>query len=66
MGDSAAMDNGIWPGLLKWSLQHVDGTAPSEFSAMSEEDRKWLEQVMREGVRDENKRLKEIMVAVSE
>lgn len=35
-----------WLGLLRWSLSHVDGTQPSQFSAMSEEDKAWLSQVL--------------------
>ena len=48
--------------LLKWSLaQSSDGTLPTEVTPMSEEDKKWLEQVMREAVKDEPKRMNEIM-----
>ena len=36
-----------WNGLFKWSMQHQDGTRPSEFKAMSTEDRKWLEEAMK-------------------
>ena len=32
-----------WKGLLNWSLSYQDGTKPSEFKQMSEEDRKFLE-----------------------
>uniref|UniRef100_A0A7S3GSH5 Nucleotide exchange factor Fes1 domain-containing protein n=1 Tax=Spumella elongata TaxID=89044 RepID=A0A7S3GSH5_9STRA len=53
---------GNWLGLLKWSLaQTSDGTVPSEITPMTEEDKKWLEQVMRECVKDEPKRMNEIM-----
>lgn len=53
---------GNWLGLLKWSLaQTSDGTVPTEITPMSEEDKKWLEQVMRECVKDEPKRMNEIM-----
>lgn len=56
------MDAGNWLGLLKWSLaQTSDGTVPSEVTPMNEEDKKWLEQVMREAVKDEPKRMNEIM-----
>mmetsp|Transcript_41218 Transcript_41218/g.82002 ORF Transcript_41218/g.82002 Transcript_41218/m.82002 type:complete len:298 (+) Transcript_41218:82-975(+) len=56
------MDAGNWLGLLKWSLaQTNDGTVPSEITPMTEEDKKWLEQVMREAVKDEPKRMNEIM-----
>jgi hypothetical protein len=49
-------------GLLKWSLaQQSDGTVPSEHTAMTEEDKRWLEQVMREAIKDEPKRMNEIM-----
>lgn len=53
---------GNWLALLKWSLaQTSDGTVPTEATPMSEEDKKWLEQVMRECVKDEPKRMNEIM-----
>jgi len=56
------MDSGNWLALLKWSLaQSSDGTLPTEVTPMSEEDKKWLEQVMREAVKDEPKRMNEIM-----
>lgn len=32
-----------WKGLLNWSLNYHDGTKPSEFKPMSEEDRKFIE-----------------------
>ncbi|KAJ1402933.1 hypothetical protein B484DRAFT_338539 [Ochromonadaceae sp. CCMP2298] len=52
------MDTANWLGLLKWTLaQGGDGTAPSVAAEMSQEDKKWLEQVMREGVKDEPKRM---------
>jgi hsp70-interacting protein len=50
-----------WLGLLKWSLAYTDGTKPSELSSMSEEDRKFLEQVMKNGILDENERMKYIL-----
>ena len=31
-----------WKGLLNWSLNYHDGTKPSEFKPMSEEDKKVL------------------------
>jgi hsp70-interacting protein len=54
-----------WLGLLKWSLAHTDGTAPSQATAMSEEDKKWLEQVMKECVKDEPARMNEIMLEIT-
>lgn len=44
-----------WLGLLKWSLEHSDGTAPSTARPLNAEDRAWLERVMKEGVRDDVK-----------
>eukprot|EP00434_Breviolum_minutum_P022174 symbB.v1.2.019575.t3/scaffold1605.1/size109642/3 len=43
-----AMANINWPGLLAWSTKYHDGTAPSQFKQMSEEDRRFLEQAMEE------------------
>jgi len=57
-----AEDQGIWLGLLKWSLAHSDGTAPSLQSSMSDEDKAFLERVLKESVRNEPERMKEIML----
>jgi len=46
--------------LLKWSLSQSDGTSPSEATPMTEQDRKWLAEVMRESVKDDASRLLEI------
>lgn len=51
-----------WFGLLKWSLAHNDGTTSSDAKAMNKEEADWLERVMREAVKDEPTRMKEIMV----
>lgn len=37
-----------WPGLLSWSTRYHDGTAPSQFKEMTEEDREFLEKAMEE------------------
>jgi len=50
-----------WLGLLKWSLAHTDGTSPSAAAPMSDEDKLFLESVMREAIKDEPKRMSEIM-----
>lgn len=50
-----------WLGLLKWTLAHTDGTSPSEARPMTEEDKAFLERVMREAVKDEPARMQEIM-----
>jgi hypothetical protein len=55
------MEYGNWLGILKWSLTQSDGTAPTTATPMSEDDKKWLEQVMRETIKDEPKRMNEIM-----
>jgi hypothetical protein len=55
-----------WLGLLRWSIAVNDGTLPSNASAMSAEDRAWLERVMQEGVRDDPKRMNEVMLAFKE
>jgi hypothetical protein len=49
-----------WLNLLKWSLSQSDGTSPSEATPMTEQDRKWLAEVMRESVKDDASRLLEI------
>jgi hypothetical protein len=55
-----------WLGLLRWSMTHSDGTTPSSFQKMSKDDREWLEQVMKENVRNEPERMNEIMLKVKE
>jgi len=47
-------------------MAHSDGTAPSASSVMSEEDKHWLEQVMKEAVRDDAQRMNEVMLKVKE
>mmetsp|Transcript_7099 Transcript_7099/g.10833 ORF Transcript_7099/g.10833 Transcript_7099/m.10833 type:complete len:403 (+) Transcript_7099:69-1277(+) len=52
-----------WLGLLKWSLRHDDGTRDSkDVRPMIEEDRKFLENVMKTMVVDENEKMR---VAIS-
>jgi hsp70-interacting protein len=50
-----------WFGLLKWSLAVSDGTSPSLARPMSDEDRMFLERVMKECVKDEPARISEII-----
>jgi hypothetical protein len=47
-----------WPGLLQWSTKYHDGTKPSEFKQMSDEDKAFLMGAMEEAfgkVEDPNK-----------
>lgn len=57
-----------WLGLLKWSLAHTDGTKPSDetVNPMSEEDKAFLEAVMKDGIIDENERMKTILKQLTE
>lgn len=60
-------DPWAWLGLLKWSLAYSDGTSDkSNFSKMSDENRAFLEAVMKEGIIDENERMKVILQQVTE
>merc|ERR1712232_423629 len=62
MGTSAPDEQWAWLGLLKWSLSYSDGTKPSSDSiVMSEEDKQFLEEVMKNGILDENERMKYIL-----
>jgi hypothetical protein len=65
MSDSESNPNNAWLGLLKRSLNYVDGTVPSSespgFTQMSDEDKSFLEEVMKNGIIDESKRMKEIL-----
>lgn len=54
-----------WLGLLQWSLAHSDGTTPtSQVQKMGDEDRKWLEAVMKDNVKDEPARMNQIMAEI--
>lgn len=61
MASNGGEQQWAWLGLLKWSLSYTDGTKPSDMTAMSEEDKKFLEEVMRDGILDENERMKVIL-----
>jgi hsp70-interacting protein len=68
MSEGGGEPSWAWLGLLKWSLAYSDGTRPSEESMapMSEEDRAFLEAVMKGGIIDENERMKEILKQVTQ
>ena len=51
-----------WNGLFKWSMNHLDGTTPSNFTVMTPEDRKWLEAAMKQYTFNDVDRLKEICI----
>ena len=55
-----------WLGLLRWTVSHTDGTHESQFASMSEEDKLWLEKVMKEVVRDDPTRMNEIMISLKD
>jgi hypothetical protein len=55
-----------WNGLFKWSMEHQDGTKPTEFKVMSAEDRKWLEEAMKQYTFNDVDRLKEVATEVKE
>ena len=58
----AGVDPSTWAALLRWSMKNAnDGTSPTVFKKMSDEDKKWLEGVMSEGVVDLVKRAGEII-----
>lgn len=40
------MANIHWPGLLAWSTKYHDGTAPSQFNVMSDEDKQFLQNAL--------------------
>jgi len=54
-----------WLGLMKWSLAYADGTAPSTAAPLSEEHKEFRERVMKEGIIDENERMKTILEEVT-
>jgi Zn-dependent M16 (insulinase) family peptidase len=50
-----------WNGLYKWSMEYQDGTAPSNFKAMSKDDRQWLEEAMKQYTFNDSDRLTELI-----
>ena len=59
-----------WLGILKWSLQHHDGTGPQAPSTLSTADRNWLLKAMESGGVDDGvgvikKALAEIAMHIS-
>jgi len=50
-----------WNGLFKWSMNHNDGTKPSQFKPMSKEDRDWLEAAMKAYTFNDTDRLTELI-----
>ena len=69
MSSSGAEQGGPqWLGLLKWSLNYVDGTRPSDESLkpMSAEDKAFLERVMTDGIVNPGKRMKELLHQLTE
>jgi hsp70-interacting protein len=67
---STNTDPFAWLGLLQWSLKYSDGTSTNADAAvvtpMSAEDRAFLETVMREGILNENDRMKTILYEVTQ
>ncbi len=66
---SGSADPFAWLGLLQWSLKYSDGTHPSSddnVTPMSAEDRAFLEMVMKEGIINENERMKTILYQVTQ
>ena len=65
---SGSADPFAWLGLLQWSLKYSDGTHPSsgDIAPMSAEDKAFLEMVMKEGIINENERMKTILYKVTQ
>ncbi|GBF98487.1 hypothetical protein Rsub_11697 [Raphidocelis subcapitata] len=65
----APLDMGKWKGLFEWSMKYQDGERPTEYgsvSEMSEEKRAWLEEAMRDHMKDIGERMKEIKAALDD
>lgn len=66
MASGNAEPNWAWLGLLKWSLSYTDGTSDNkDVSPMSKEDREFLEEVMKDGIIDEGKRMNHILTELT-
>lgn len=55
-----------WLGLLKWSLNYSDGTSNETPTPMSDEDKAFLESVMKDGIVNEGERMKFILKQVTD
>ena len=66
MSSGAGNNPWAWLGLLKWSLSYADGTSNETPSPMSDEDKAFLEKVMKEGIINEGERMQEILKQVTE
>lgn len=53
-----------WLGLLKWSLAYQDGTIDKHLTPMQEEDKEWLKNALKDLVRDDATRMKELVTKV--
>lgn len=63
-GDGSGMSTGSLQGILKWSLQHNDGTAPSK--PVSEEERKWFFEALQNATIDVGQRMRMITGHISQ
>jgi len=67
MSEESKVATPQWLGLLKWSLAYVDGTrSSSEIEPLSAEDKAFLEKVMTDGIIDPGKRMKELLLQLTE
>ncbi len=55
-----------WQGLFKWSMQYQDGTHPSEFKEMSQEDKIWLQEALKAYTFNDTDRLQPICKELKE
>lgn len=55
------LDLSSYPGLLRWSLVHNDGTAPSAVGPMDEERREWLKEALETHMVDPAEQMKLII-----
>ena len=56
-----------WNGLFNWSTAYHDGTAPaSEFTQMSADDKKWLQEAMTQYTFDDTNKMKDIVEKLDE
>lgn len=56
-----------WPGLLKWSVSHSDGTKPTkDIKMMTDNDKKWLQEAMAEYTFDEIGEMERLLKIMTE
>jgi hypothetical protein len=49
-----------WSGLLNWSTKYHDGTAPTKIQPLTDEEKLWLTEALKQYTFDDTEKLKEL------